>query len=310
MQGNTLVRLLVFTCVVAFVVWCIFSVRADLVRIPLARLWHSWDVVFAAVSLSLLNYVLRAFRWHWYLRRLGHTLTLAFSTLTYVAGFAFTLSPGKLGEMVRARYYVDFRIPLQDVAAAIFVERLMDLLAMAVLATLILNVFPHYQGVIWTAAIVVVAGLVVFAIPRKSIARSLKWLPNVMIRAGAGVAGTLANARTLLDPRTALLGFLIGLCAWVLEGVGLGVLGRMISPDSLDASLAIGIYAVAVLIGALSFLPGGLGSTEVVMTALLSAHGYSVSDAVLLTLTCRIVTLWLAVCLGWMAVIVLRRRQA
>jgi uncharacterized membrane protein YbhN (UPF0104 family) len=56
---------------------------------------------------SLLNYVLRVVRWRWYLGRLGHPLTVGFSALSYVAGFAFTLSPGKVGEVGRARYYLE-----------------------------------------------------------------------------------------------------------------------------------------------------------------------------------------------------------
>jgi uncharacterized protein (TIRG00374 family) len=72
--------------------------------------------------------------------------------------------------------------------------------------------------------------------------------------------------------------------------------------------VGVGIYAVAVILGAVSFLPGGLGSTEAVMTTLLSLRGYSVGDALLITIVCRLVTLWLAVGLGWIAVLALRTR--
>jgi glycosyltransferase 2 family protein len=41
----------------------------------------------------------------------------------------------------------------------------------------------------------------------------------------------------------------------------------------------------------------------------LVAWGYSLPDAVLVTLACRLVTLWLAVALGWAAVWALRRRS-
>jgi uncharacterized membrane protein YbhN (UPF0104 family) len=44
------------------------------------------------------------------------------------------------------------------------------------------------------------------------------------------------------------------------------------------------------------------------MTALLATHGFNVADALLVTLVCRIVTLWLAVLIGWAAVISLRYR--
>jgi hypothetical protein len=44
------------------------------------------------------------------------------------------------------------------------------------------------------------------------------------------------------------------------------------------------------------------------MTTLLVAHGITFGDAVFVTLACRIVTLWLAVVLGWLAVLSLRQR--
>jgi uncharacterized protein (TIRG00374 family) len=77
----------------------------------------------------------------------------------------------------------------------------------------------------------------------------------------------------------------------------------------LDLTAAVGIYAVAVLVGAVSFLPGGLGSTEAVMTTLLVARGFSVGDSIFMTLACRLLTLWLAVVLGWVAVWLLRQRS-
>ena len=62
--------------------------------------------------------------------------------------------------------------------------------------------------------------------------------------------------------------------------------------------------------GSLGSPAGGLGSTEAVMTALLAAQGYPLSQAIVITLTCRLVTLWLAVALGWGAVLSLRQRTS
>jgi uncharacterized membrane protein YbhN (UPF0104 family) len=44
------------------------------------------------------------------------------------------------------------------------------------------------------------------------------------------------------------------------------------------------------------------------MTALLAAHGFAVGDALLVTIVCRLVTLWLAVLIGWIAIYALRSR--
>jgi uncharacterized protein (TIRG00374 family) len=125
----------------------------------------------------------------------------------------------------------------------------------------------------------------------------------------AGISSALASTRTLLSPGMLATGFGLGLAAWGLEGVGLGVLSMMFGPLHADLAVYVGIYGIASLAGGLSFLPGGLGSTEAVMTALLATRGYAVPEALTATLACRIVTLWLAVGLGWVAVLTLRQRE-
>jgi glycosyltransferase 2 family protein len=306
-------RLIVVGLLIAFSAWCLVSLRADLAHMLLAPKWPSWHVLLAATALSLLNYALRIVRWRWYLGRLGHTLTWGFSALTYVAGFAFTLSPGKLGEVFRAQYYTGRGIPLRDVVSAFCVERLMDLLAMLLLAVLILTAFPTYAGVIWTALILISIGIaLLMLLPWGSLASRIEpslLMPRFLSKMGASATGALANMRPLLRPWSVIFGLLLGVGAWGMEGVGLNVLTSTFAPIHISMAVIIGIYAVSVLAGAVSLLPGGLGGTEVVMTGLLVTRGYSVTEALVLTLACRLVTLWVAIALGWLAVIALRRQR-
>jgi uncharacterized protein (TIRG00374 family) len=298
--------------VVVFAAWCAYALRGDLAQVSLTPVLRAWDLIALAAVFSLINYVLRIIRWRSYLGRLGHPLGFRFAALTFVAGFAYTLSPGKVGEMVRARYYQPLGVPLAKTAAAFFAERLLDLVAMVVLAALLFAGSPEYRGAILGAAALVVGALVVFAlVPWNRVTARLgtiHGIPAILRKALTGVTSALASTRPLLRPAPLVFGFAIGLVAWGLEGVGLNVLAGMLPGVHLDIPTAVGVYAVAVLVGGLSFLPGGLGSTEAVMTALLVTHGFTVGDAILLTLTCRLVTLWLAVCLGWIAVLVLPKR--
>lgn len=298
--------------VVVFAAACLYGVRGDVALISFAPLVRSWDLVALAILCSLLNYGLRIIRWQRYLGRLGTSLPLGFTALTYLAGFAFTVSPGKIGEVARARYYARVGTSLSDVGGAFFVERLMDVMAMMVLAALIVAAVPGYHIVLWSAGIMLASLLVILAVlPWSAIAGSLESrtrLPHVVTRLGVGVAKALGAARALLSPGALLLGLLLGLAAWGLEGLGLYMLGSLSPVAHLTMTTGVGIYAVAVLVGAISFLPGGLGSTEAVMTALLTAHGFPVPDALLVTLVCRLVTLWLAVLIGWIAIFALRHR--
>jgi uncharacterized protein (TIRG00374 family) len=72
--------------------------------------------------------------------------------------------------------------------------------------------------------------------------------------------------------------------------------------------LAVGIYATGILAGALSFLPGGIGSAEVVMLGLLLLAGIDSTVGVLAILMCRIAALWYSIVVG--IVIVLRLELA
>jgi uncharacterized protein (TIRG00374 family) len=307
-------RFLPHALVVAFAIWCAFALRGDLAQLPLAAVVRSWDLVVLAVALSLLNYALRIVRWRYYLARLGHAFPLHFAAITFIAGFAYTLSPGKVGEMVRARYYIPVGVSLSKVAAAFFAERLMDLVAMVVLAALLFVGSARYRSATLAAAAAVGMALAVFALTpwtsvKEALSRSAR-VPQILRPALLSLSSALASTRPLLRARPLALGFAVAMLAWGLEGIGLGVLSSIVPAIHLDPAHAVGIYAVAVLIGALSFLPGGLGSTEAVMTTLLVTSGYSVADAVLVTLMCRLVTLWLGVCIGWLAVLFLRQRAA
>jgi len=55
--------------------------------------------------------------------------------------------------------------------------------------------------------------------------------------------------------------------------------------------------------GALSALPAGLGGTEAVLTGLLVANGASAGVALGITVMARLLTLWLAVAIGVMALL-------
>jgi uncharacterized protein (TIRG00374 family) len=300
--------------IAGFGVWSAFAFHADLGRLSLLPIERAWDAVALAGCLSLGNYALRLGRWRLYLQRLGFPLAWGRAALIYLSGFAFTLSPGKLGEMVRARYCSPLGIPPSAVAATFFVERVVDAFAMLALACFALVALGSRQSVLWMA--VATAGVAVAALWLLSHPKTLERLRPAAARRGrlAALIGSLlhslAGARALLRPPLFVLGLLIALAAWGAEGVGLAALTALAPPQRVVATLAIGIYAVAVLVGAASFLPGGLGTTEAAMSGLLVAQGYAWPEAALVTIVCRVLTLWLAVGLGWMAVLLLGRRPA
>jgi uncharacterized membrane protein YbhN (UPF0104 family) len=187
----------------------------------------------------------------------------------------------------------------------LFVERLLDVLAMSLLALLILLARPDYAWLVAVAWLLTLGlgGLV-----------TRPWLPGKLRCWGQGhryshyfdrLARLLDSAAALLRPGYLLLGLSLGVLSWGLEGLALYWIAQDIG-IGINLATGLGVYAIAVLAGALSFLPGGLGGTEAVMGLLLVAFGADAASAVAITLLCRIATLWFAVALGGAAVGVLR----
>ena len=179
---------------------------------------------------------------------------------------------------------------------------------MLVLAVAVLAELQACRAFLWVAVGLVGALLASVAlVPWTRVAAHLMAVhQGKLVVALRPVVNMLVSARQFLAPGLLLSGLLMGLVAWGAEAVGLKLVADVVAPIELSIPAAMGIYAIAIIVGALSFLPGGLGSTEAVMAALLFAHGYTMPQAILLTLVCRLLTLWLAVVIGWLCVWALR----
>ncbi len=273
------------------------AVLGALNRISLAAL-------VVILLLSLLNYLLRFWRWQGYVATLGHRLPRRRHLLYYLAGFTLTVTPGKAGEAVRSVYLHPHGVPYNQSLAALFVERLLDLLAMSLLALLILLTRPDYAWLVM-AAWGLTLGLGWLATRPWLPARLRSWGQDRRFGQQLDRLGRMLEAaKLLLRSRLLLFGLALGMLAWGLEGASLYLIAREVGIP-ISFTTGIGIYAIAVLAGALSVLPGGLGSTEAVMGMLLIAFGADGAAAVAITLLCRIATLWFAVALGGMAVAML-----
>ena len=106
----------------------------------------------------------------------------------------------------------------------------------------------------------------------------------------------------LAHPRVFAAALILGAIGWASEGVSFFLLLRALDPAiGLGLAACVFIFVFAMLVGALSFLPGGLGSTEATIIGLLTLQGVTLPTAIVATGIIRITTLWFAVGLGLLA---------
>jgi uncharacterized protein (TIRG00374 family) len=95
-----------------------------------------------------------------------------------------------------------------------------------------------------------------------------------------------------------LLGLtLLSVVAWSAEAVAFHWILQWMGAD-IELTFAVFVYALAMLAGAVSFMPGGLGGAEAVMVGMLMFKGMNSADAVAATVLIRLATLWFAVAIG------------
>jgi len=273
-----------------------------------------WWAFFAALGLSLTNYLIRFLRWQLYLRWQGVSVPTGSSALVFGAGLSLSITPAKLGELVKSYLLRELHdIPPTLTAPIVVAERVTDLIALLTLAIVGVAVYGVQTTLVLAAGGLILMGLVLLAWPRPTQALiDLVTRPNVTRRFRVPLHQIYGGLAFLCRPGRLGLATTIALPSWTCECVGFALICNAFPGTEVDVGLAMVIYAATSIAGALSFLPGGLGVTEGAMTILLvqtAAHIDQVTalDATLLT---RLATLWFAVLLGLVLLAIARSRIA
>lgn len=308
-MNPALVRAAVISAAAAAVLYLGFSVFAGWNGVAAAFSDVGWLTFDAALCLSLANYGLRLVRWRMYLRALGAPLDWATSETIYLSGFALTATPGKAGEMLRAVFLKREGASLLVATSAFLSERLSDLVEIILIALPGAVVFPHGKLIVGLGAGIVGALGAALSLggPLELMRKSLSRLTPRLAEKTRSLVNLLIETRRCHTPAVFAGATALSLAAWACEAYAFYlVLARM----GVDVGLgrAMSVYALAMLAGAISFLPGGVGGAEAVMTTLLIAAGAPEAEAVAATVVIRLATLWFAVAIGALTMAIERRR--
>ena len=274
----------------------------------------AWSAFIAALALALTNYVLRFVRWQIYLRRQEVSIPPASSAIVFGAGLSLSITPAKLGELVKSFLLREMHdIPAPKTAPIVVAERVSDLIALLLLAVIGVAAYGVDPTLVIGAGGLIMFGLVLLAWPRPTRALiDLVTSPARLQRLRVPFHETLVGLSALCRPGPLALATLIAVPAWGCECVGFALVCGAFPGVHVDLGLATVIYAGTTIAGALSFLPGGLGVTEGAMTlALVSGSArLDPSTAVAATLLTRLATLWFAVLIGVILLAIAKRRIA
>ncbi len=250
----------------------------------------SWSGL-AALCLCLLNYLLRGLRWRSWMATFRDPMKFTEGLRIYLAGYTFTPTPGNLGEAVRGLLLA--RQPLTSLQSlGVFAaERMADLFGLLLLSIpgAIWLVFSTSISLRYEIRTTVLVSVLIFICLLALVV--WKFLKSKFLHLkGIGEAWQCLRQRpwqwiALTVP------------AWAAQGVAVWLICQQLE-FHIDPLQAIGFYALAMVGGAVSMLPAGLGGTEALLTGFFMAAGAGLGQALTITVLVRLLTLWLAVALG------------
>lgn len=312
LQGKIITSL-----VLGLIIFIILSVISDVQEVGVSFGTFRWVTLPAILGLTALNYVLRWLKWDYYLRRLrlGNGVSYGDSGLLFTAGMVMAVTPGKVGEVFKS--YLLKRIngtPVSVSAPIVLAERLTDGLGMLLLMALGLTLYPPARPAFVALVVLSAAGIVVLQY-RPLFVRILGWVAQLPVggRLAPKLQTVYDSMQQLLAWKVLLVSTLLSFVSWGFECVAFYyVLTGLHAEGTLLLLLqATFIFSASTLFGLVSFLPGGLGTSEASSAGLLVLLvGMSGGAASVATIIIRFCTLWFGVSLGVVALMWFGRRYS
>lgn len=242
----------------------------------------------AMVGLTALCVLVRFVRWQFLMRHAGIRLTERPSLLIYLASLLGTATPAYIGEAIRGPLIRrEFGVPLRVSLFVLIVERLTDVLALALLAGGATNTWLMRGLMVAIFSGAVLALLVAFLVARAA------GFPDSVLR-------------ILRRPDVVLDSLALSIAAWALTAfhVSLGAASIGISVSALES---LRVFTSAVLLGGLTLMPAGIGATGSLAILQLESLRVSISQAVLVVALVRLTTVGATLLVGAVCLFVIFR---
>ncbi len=288
----------------------VYLLTSELARVNISTLLRSADPrwMLVALGLSALTYVGAAWELSGFvLERLSFVRTVL---AQLASSFVTLVTPAAVGgAALNVRYLQRRKIPPAVAAASVGVSQVVAF----VLHIVLLVIFVAITGArshslrpptwaYWVIAGLVVAALIVLAVPRG----------RRLLRARVGPAlGQVWPRLVAMVQRPAKLAEGVG-GALMLTGCYILCLAASVLAvgGHIPLTSAAVVYLTGAALGSVVPTPGGLGAVEAALAAGLTATGLAAATAVSAVLLFRLLTFWLPVPVGWAAFGYLQRRGA
>jgi glycosyltransferase 2 family protein len=286
-----------------------FTIFADYKDVLSAFEKFNWLLLLPLLLLSLVNYFVRFLKWDYFLSVIKIKLNKIDSLSIFLSGLVMSVTPGKMGELLKAYLTKEVTgVPISRSAPIVFVERITDFLALIIISISGAFIFNYGIEIVIGVGIFLIALIVIISNKKLALA-ILKLLEKnrFLDKHLQKFNNAYDSSYQLLKFRPLIYMTLVSVISWLAECLGYYIILRNFGIENSFLWAAFS-YSFATIAGAISMLPGGLGVTEGSLTFMLIRNGQAKEFAVATTFIVRVVTLWFAVIVGIFSLMFYQKR--
>ncbi len=257
------------------------------------------EILILILFFLFLAMIFKGLRWIYLLKKVcKKEINYNKSLLIHFSSFSFIITPGKAGDVLKSwMMKKSCGTSHSEVLPVILMERLTDIISLFLLSLLW---FLKYMRTIYFLFVVssILLGFIIFTNDNV-----LNFLSNRFLKTKTA----LINLKNLSKPNIIFVSSFLDTIAWIFDAFIFLIILK-INNINLNFFVAVSLYTFSILLGALSFIPGGLGSTEIVMGAILKEY-LKINNKLIvkIVLETRFYTLWCSIFVGLVFLIIYKK---
>tara|TARA_Y100000996_G_C22460865_1_gene617988 strand:+ start:171 stop:1094 length:924 start_codon:yes stop_codon:yes gene_type:complete len=289
--------------IITIIIYAVFLFISDLDKISDKIFNFKLEFLPIIIGLVIFSWIISYFRWNILLKNQNIHIPHSLNFQIFLVGGALGITPGKIGELFKSQILKEkFNIPRTKTAPLFIVEKFLDLVS-AMIVTIIGIWFIPEIGYLAIVGLMISVLLFKILTSKKFFNQTLNFLNKIkflkkylepLSSSHEILSKTLYSKKMFFLLTLSFFYWIIIGCAafFVIEGFGFSI-GSILN--------IISTYSSSLIIGALSFIPGGIGIAEGSLIGLLTFQGIDVSEAIVIVVLIRIFTLWFSTITGFIA---------
>lgn len=289
-------KVLFFSILIMVLFYFFFAIYSDFGQVVRSLTSMKVELIPLVLLLILAAVFVKSIRQHYLLKFCKINIPFKKNVLIYIAGLSLIFTPGGIGGVVKTKFFKDDHgIPIRNTVPIVIMELYHEFLGLVIIIGITILFYDFIEAKI---ALVVGSLFLIFTYAvlryQKTFLALSRFLNKInMFRSiSEGGEESQKNIHILTSPSKMFTSSSITIFSMIFDLASVYLIFLAFDVNKLNFILETQTYLTAFLLGQLSFLPNGIGVTDVSFIGILVSRKLDLAVATSVVLVVRFISLW------------------